>query len=189
MAAPGGQRIGEVSPSPLLSIQDTVQGHSQRAQSPPPCSAAATIQSGATASARQPIPEDMTSQWGCCDSQAALGSRTSEAGRQACPPLPEIIQKPCAYTPGSRGTGGAAERVWLGVQAVSLKAGSLPSPACRLDLPVTLNKLPDLHLETTARSAHKGLFILSQGSKEKTCSEPRRRDAESVPALTLCRLS
>lgn len=188
MAAPEGKRIGEVSPNPLLSIQDTVQGHSQRAQSPTPCSAAATIQSGATASARQPIPEDMTSQWGCCDSQAALGSRTSEAGRQTCPPLPGIIHKPCDNTPGSRGTGGATEGVWLGVQAVSLKAGSLPSPACRLDLHVNLNKLSDLHLETQRGVLTKACsYFLTEA--EKTCSEPKRRDAESVPALTLCRLS
>ena len=117
----GGKRIGEVSPSPLLGIQDTVQGHSQRAQSPPPCPVAATVQSGATASAWQPTPKELTSQWGGCDSQAArcwAPAPLGEEGRHSCPA--HLHPGPCrnhlatCQAREGRGTGGAAERVWLG---------------------------------------------------------------------------
>ena len=89
------------------------------------------------------------------------------------PQLPGIIQEPCDHTPGSRATGGAAERVWLGVQAVSLKAGSLPSPARRLDLHVTLNKLPGLHLETQHGVLTKACSYFLMGAKRRHALSPR----------------
>ena len=73
---------------PLLSIQDTDQGHSQHAQSPPPCSATATIQSGATASAQQPIPKELTPSGDAMNPRLHWAPAPAREAGRAAPPSP-----------------------------------------------------------------------------------------------------